>query len=282
VNQSSYTEITEEAQRPPSEDAASPNSSSRITATSVRSVTKSDLIAFEDRIRAHWEAGNLPCLLHLCGGNEAQLLEVFADIRPDDWVFSTHRNHYHALLKGIPAEKLEADILAGRSMFTFSREHNFYSSAILAGTCCIAAGVAHDIAEKHPIDLDDYWCEPAHSLPESRVPLSHQTRPFPWVWCFIGDGAMENGHFAEAIQWAAWNRLPLTFILEDNDRQVDTNKRTRRGYYSDDWRHQVVWPSAHFRSYSYVPTYPHAGSGCKTKIEFKPEAIERLKNQTQA
>jgi TPP-dependent pyruvate/acetoin dehydrogenase alpha subunit len=237
--------------------------------------TKESLIAFEDRIKAHWEAGNLPCLLHLCGGNEDQLIALAKDWKPGDWIYSTHRNHYHALLAGIPEADLEQSILDGRSMFTFSRKHNFYSSAILASTCCIAAGTAHAIAAGNREALADYWREPLRS--SGRPQHTHATRPFPWVWCFLGDGAFEEGHFAEAIQWAAWQRLPVTFILEDNDRQVDTTKRERRGHFSDDWMHQVVWPSSHLRTYHYVPTYPHAGSGCKFQINFKPEAIERLK-----
>ncbi len=237
--------------------------------------TKESLIAFEDRIRAHWEAGNLPCLLHLCGGNEEQLISIFRDIRPGDWVFSTHRNHYHALLCGMPEAELEQAILAGRSMFSFRRAHmqpgfdeqkdlmwdgaNLYSSAILAGTCGIAAGVA-------------WACRPMFH-PAAQLA--------PKVWCFLGDGAEEEGHFYEAALFVEAHDLPCTFIIEDNQRQVDTDKVTRRGVNMSD-RH--AWrPLDHFRCvkrYHYTPTYPHAGSGCKFQITFKPEAIERLKSQT--
>ena len=90
-------------------------------------------------------ARRLPSILHLSGGNESQLLQLFESIGPADWVFSTHRNHYHALLKGIPPEVLETEILEGRSMFIFDRERRFYTSSILAGTCALAAGVAWQI-----------------------------------------------------------------------------------------------------------------------------------------
>jgi hypothetical protein len=58
-----------------------------------------DLIEFEKKIAALWAAGELPFLTHLAGGNEAQLINIFNDIGPDDWVFASHRCHYHALLK---------------------------------------------------------------------------------------------------------------------------------------------------------------------------------------
>lgn len=239
--------------------------------------TRESLIAFEDRIKAHWEAGNLPCLLHLCGGNEEQLISIFNDIRPGDWVFSTHRNHYHALLAGMPADELEAAILDGRSMFAFRRAQmqpgfdperagmwdgaNLYSSAILAGTCAIAAGVAWTC----------FW---------ARHPKAHLA---PKVWCFLGDGAEEEGHFYEAALFVEAHNLPCTFIIEDNQRQVDTDKVTRRGINLKGlhpWR-----PLDHFkcvRRYYYTPTYPHAGSRAKPgTIRFQPEAIERMRQATQ-
>jgi pyruvate dehydrogenase E1 component alpha subunit len=223
-------------------------------------MTSSDLIAFESRIVSHFAAGQLPCLIHLSGGNEAQLLELFSRVRPQDWVFSTHRNHYHALLKGIPADHLESEILAGRSMFIYSREHNFLTSSILAGTCCIAAGVAWDIAA-------------------SALTLG----PRPHVWCFLGDGAEEEGHYYEAALFAEANALPITFIIEDNQRQVDTPKHHRRGAYPTPSA-RAHEPLDHFgcvERYYYIPTYPHGGAGLPAgSVTFDPAAIDRLKSQT--
>ena len=232
-------------------------------------VTAADLIAFESDIRAEWEAGNLPCLLHLCGGNEERLIEIFGAVRPGDWIFSTHRNHYHALLAGIPATRVKAEIMAGRSMFMFSREHNFYSSAILAGTCAIAAGVAWTIKENSRRDAKTQSSDLRASAPLRE----------PHVWCFLGDGAEEEGHFYEAALFVEANDLPCTFIIEDNGRQVDTPKSDRRGLF-----HSTHAPLDHFHCigrYHYEPTYPHAGSGAKPgTITFQPAAIERLKAQS--
>jgi TPP-dependent pyruvate/acetoin dehydrogenase alpha subunit len=216
--------------------------------------TKDSLVAFESGIRQLWEDGELRMLIHLCGGNEDELIQIFNHVQEGDWVFSTHRNHYHALLAGIPAEQLEARIKAGGSMFVYSSAHNFACSAILAGNCAMAVGVA--LAIKANVDRG--------------VHAKH-------VWCFVGDGAEEEGHFYEAVCYATGHNLPITFIVEDNDRQVDTDKRTRRGpgpgffqsisglplsYLGHLGSHKVL-------HYQYRPTYPHAGSGCKHKIEFK-------------
>jgi len=208
-------------------------------------VTKEQLIEFENRIKGLWEAGDLPFLIHLCGGNEDQLIEIFKEVREGDWIFSSHRNHYHALLSGVAPDKLEQLIRTGNSMFVFDRERNFVTSSILAGTCAIASGVA--------------W------------QLKQQGSPNR-VWCFLGDGAEEEGHFYEAAMFVAGHDLPCTFVLEDNNRQVDTDKPTRRG--SQLSNPLDVLPC--IRRYHYTPTYPHAGSGCKTQITFNPVIIKQF------
>lgn len=211
--------------------------------------TAAELIAFENRIRDHFAAGELPCLVHLSGGNEEQLIEIFREIRPGDYVFSGHRSHYHALLKGIPAWRVENDILTGKSMFIFSREHRFFTSSILGGCCGIAAGVAAEIKRG-----------------------GHTER----IWCFLGDGACDEGAFWEALNFVEGQNLPCTFVIEDNDRQVDTDKATRRGSDIVDW---VLGNYGCVRRYTYTPTYPHGGAGLPPgSVTFKPEAIARLSN----
>ncbi len=65
---------------------------------------KAGLIQFERKMADHWEAGKVRGPIHLSGGNEDELIEIFKYIKPTDWVFSTWRSHYHALLHGVPSE----------------------------------------------------------------------------------------------------------------------------------------------------------------------------------
>lgn len=199
--------------------------------------TKESLIEFEDLVKDEWEEGYLPSLIHLCGGNEEQLLGIFSEIRPQDWVFASHRAHYHALLKGISVYEVMDFIRDDRSMFIFDKERRFYQSAILAGNCGIAVGVAMAIKESG---------EDAH------------------VHCFLGDGAEENGHFYEAVLYASGHDLPVTFHIEDNRIQVDTPQLVRRGM-----ERGLLDREPCVKRYHYTPTYPHAGSGCAHKIEFQ-------------
>lgn len=202
--------------------------------------TAESLIVFEEDVKRSWEAGDLPYLLHLGGGNEKQLIEIFDEAQEGDWFFVSHRNHLHSLLAGISSDQVCENIRNGGSMFSYSRKHRVFSSAILAGNCGIAVGVA--------------------------IALKAQKSPNQ-VWCFLGDGAEENGHFYEAVLFASGHDLPINFVIEDNAIQVDTPKLLRRGM----WR-GLLDAEPCVRRYHYVPHWPHAGSGCTTKIVFKEKS----------
>ena len=80
-----------------------------------------------------WENGKIKAPVHLSHGNEDELIEVFSHIDTDDYVFSTWRSHYHALLHGLTPEWIENKILQGKSISLCNLDHNFYSSAIVTG-----------------------------------------------------------------------------------------------------------------------------------------------------
>lgn len=188
-------------------------------------MTKQELIDFESRIADLYRQGELPFLFHLSGGNEDQLIEIFKEIKEGDYVLSTHRNHYHALLHGIPPNELEEKIKNGRSMFVFDRKRNFFTSAIIGGTPAIAAGIALALKRKG----------------------SKQK-----VWCFVGDGIEDTGHLWEAARYVDGHDLPCTFVIEDNNRSVETSKQERWGRATD-----PIWQRC-VRKYKYEITYPHA------------------------
>ena len=208
--------------------------------------TAETLIAFEKRIVGLFAAGELPFLVHLSGGNEAQLLSIFQAVRAGDWIFSGHRSHYHYLLAGGSEERLEQFIRDGRSMFVFDKALNFVTSSVLAGTCCPAAGVALALKQ---------------SGSKARV------------WCFLGDGAEDNGHFCEAVRFAEGHDLPVTFVVEDNNRQVDSSFRER-------WATERRWQwdnSPKVRRYHYNATFPHGGAGLPPgSVKFKPEIVAQF------
>lgn len=187
-------------------------------------LSKSELIAFEEDIAAAIQRGEVRGPVHLSFGNEDQLLDIFGGIREEDWVFSTHRNHFHALLKGVPREWLKKEIVAGFSMTISNPDYRFYASAIVGDIVSIAVGAALGIKLK-----------------------SGAAR----VWCFVGDMFAEMGAFDEAVKYAERHNLPITFVVEDNGVSVVTP--TRETWGTSPRFSKVV-------CYSYRNTrYPHAG-----------------------
>jgi pyruvate dehydrogenase E1 component alpha subunit len=162
----------------------------------------------------------------LSGGNEKPLIEIFKRISENDWVFSTWRSHYHALLKGVSPDWLETEILEGRSITIVNKDEKFYSSAIVGGIIPVAVGVAMSNKLK---DIDET------------------------VWCFIGDMTFETGTFMENYKYAKNFNLPIKFIVEDN--KVSTNTPTietwgKKSEIPDD----IIW-------YEYDKVWPHYGTG---------------------
>jgi pyruvate dehydrogenase E1 component alpha subunit len=188
--------------------------------------TKNDLIRFEELIVSHWEDAKIHGPVHLSNGNEDPLIEIFRRISTKDWVFSTWRSHYHALLKGIDPPWIEKQILAGKSITLCNPDQKFYSSAIVSSTLSIALGVAEGI----------------------KINNSDEK-----VWCFIGDMSFETGAFYEAHKYARNFNLPLYFIVEDNG--VSTYTPTEATWkIKRDIPNDVIY-------YSYKSKYPHYGTG---------------------
>jgi TPP-dependent pyruvate/acetoin dehydrogenase alpha subunit len=188
---------------------------------------KAGLVQFERKMADHWEAGKVRGPIHLSGGNEEELIEIFKYIKKSDWVFSTWRSHYHALLKGVPSEWLEEEILAGRSITIVNQEERFYSSAIVGAIIPIATGVA--LANKKEGKSDK-------------------------VWCFVGDMAFETGGFYEMHKYAQRYDLPIRFVVEDNG--VSTNTPTEETWngIKREVPKDVIW-------YDYKKEWPHYGTG---------------------
>lgn len=188
-------------------------------------ITKEDLISFENEIKEIYLAGKIKAPVHLCGGNENQLIEIFKNIKQQDWVFSTHRSHYHALLKGISREEVKKEILEKRSMHINKKEYNFFTSAIVGGILPIALGTAMGAKLK--------------GLEEN-------------VWAFVGDMAAEMGVFDECTKYATRNNLPITFVVEDNGLSVNTP--TQKVWGEENSKEKII-------RYDYERIYPHHGCG---------------------
>jgi pyruvate dehydrogenase E1 component alpha subunit len=196
--------------------------------------TPQALIAFEDLVCEAWRNKEIKSPVHLYSGNEEKMIEIFEGIRPQDWVFCSWRSHYQCLLKGVEPDRLLQDIKDGRSISLNYPEYRIFSSAIVTGVIPIANGKAFDIKRK---GLDEH------------------------VFCFVGDMTSETGCFDENWKYSVHHYLPITWIVEDNEKSVCTYTKTV-------WNNNI--PSYRYKAgvkyYTYESKYPHAGTG--ERIQF--------------
>jgi TPP-dependent pyruvate/acetoin dehydrogenase alpha subunit len=188
-------------------------------------MTPSELIAFENDIAKEFEAGHIKSPVHLAGGNENQLIDIFRDIDPDDWVLCSWRSHYHALLHGVPADVVRDAVLRGRSIALCFPSYRVLSSAIVGGICPIAVGLAWAIKKK---------------------------KAKRRVHCFVGDMTSRTGLYHECWQYCMGHDLPVHWIIEDNHKSVCTNT-------AEVWGLPKGFPNV--ERYEYKMTKPHVGTG---------------------
>jgi len=154
---------------------------------------------FEDRVHADVIADRFEGYVHCYAGEEAVGVGVIAQLRPDDWLTSTYRNHGHAIARGVPLEAIAGELLGratgvdggkGGSMHVADQNLGMIGGmGIVAAGLPIAAGAA--FAAKY--------------RGEDRVAIA-----------FFGDGAVHQGAFHEALEFASLFGLPVVFVCENN------------------------------------------------------------------
>ena len=199
-------------------------------------MTANDLTNFETEIANLFNAAKIRAPVHLYYGNEAQMIEIFREVRPEDWVCCSWRSHYQCLLKGVPPKKVREEILAGRSISLCFPEYRVVSSAIVGGVLPISVGIALGLKRRG---------ETAR------------------VHCFMGDMTSETGIAHECIKYSLNHALPIRFIVEDNGKSVCTDTR-------ETWNQPALTceqsPHPLVVHYKYQTKYPHAGAGVRVQF----------------
>ena len=200
-------------------------------------MNKKDLILFEEEIATLFNSGKIRAPVHLYKGNEEKIINVFENIRKNDWVFCSWRSHYQCLLKGVPVKEVKKEILAGRSISLCFPKYKIFSSALVGGVLPIAVGTAMSIKYKKEKDYK--------------------------VYCFMGEMTAETGIAYESIKYSRNFKLPIHFIVEDNEKSVCTDTR-------EVWNQKKLSfekkNDEYITYYKYKNTYPHAGAGVRVQF----------------
>ena len=163
---------------------------------------------FEERAGEMYARAKVGGFLHLSIGEEATIVGSARALRESDYLISTYRSHGHALVRGTPPENVMAELFGrvdgcshgrGGSMHMFDLARRFMGGyGIVGGNLPIAAGIAL---------AGDY-------LGSDDVTL-----------CTFGDGASNQGTFGETLNLAALWKLPVVFMVTNNQFGMGTALR---------------------------------------------------------
>jgi pyruvate dehydrogenase E1 component alpha subunit len=163
---------------------------------------------FEERVKRTFveHPGVIRGHTHLGDGAEASIIGALATRNPGDPVMPSYRCHGYPLVLGTPSKKIMAELYGRRDGIC----NGFGGSMHLAdpvrdfpgATGIIGAGIAH----------------------AAGVALTAQVKKTTQVvYSFFGDGASKQGAFHETLNIAAVWKLPVVFILENNEYQAYTH-----------------------------------------------------------
>ncbi len=154
---------------------------------------------FEEKAAEMYALGKIAGFCHLYIGQEAVAVGAQAACRGDDYMITAYRDHGHALVRGMPAREVMAELFGkatgcakgkGGSMHLFDAQRRFMGGyAIVGGHIPIATGIG--------------------------FALKYQKRE-EVVLCFFGEGAVPSGAFHESLNIAALWRLPVIYLCENN------------------------------------------------------------------
>ncbi len=162
---------------------------------------------FEQTSLKHYLNGSIGGFLHLYIGQESVAVGSISLLGDDDHVITAYRDHGHALAVGMGMDECMAEVFGkatgcskgkGGSMHYFAPDKNYWGGhGIVGGQTPLGAGLAYAVK---------YQGKKGCCL------------------CYLGDGAINQGAFHEALNLAALWDLPVIYIIENNGYSMGTSQ----------------------------------------------------------
>ncbi len=205
----------------------------------------------EEEIGKIYPTDKIKSPVHLSIGQEAISVGVCEALRPDDVVFGTYRGHAMYMAKGGNLNAMVAEMYGKETGCTSGKGGSMHlvdpdagvmgTSAVVGTTIANAAGTAYAL----------------------KLKKSDQV-----VVSFFGDGASEEGVFAETLNFAALKQLPIIFVCENNGYAIHTSQCKRQGR-----------PEIAARAEAYgIPSTVIEGNDCLKLYDATTSAVESIRS----
>jgi acetoin:2,6-dichlorophenolindophenol oxidoreductase subunit alpha len=154
---------------------------------------------FETMAGEFFADGKIPGFIHLSIGQEASAVGVCSCLRADDYLTTTHRGHGHMIAKGADLKKMAAELFGKKTGYCKGKGGSMhiadFSIGILGANGVVAGGL--------PIIGGAGFSIKMRKTDQVAV-------------CFFGDGASNRGPVHEVMNLAAVWKLPIIFVIENN------------------------------------------------------------------
>ena len=191
-------------------------------------------------------AGKIPGEMHLSAGQEPSAAWMSVLLRDDDFVYGTHRPHHTAISKGVDLNRMTAEIMGkhgglskgkGGHMHIFDTKVNFACAGIVGSSFPPALGAA--LASK--LDGNDSIAV-----------------------AYGGDGSLNQGMFLESLNLASLWKLPVIFVIENNDWAISVETKDSTPLENDAIRAKGFGlPGVHIKDNDPVKMYEAAEKAVK-------------------
>ena len=161
---------------------------------------------FEESAGKLYGMGLIAGFCHLYNGQEAVVVGIQSKMTEEDAVITAYRDHGHMLACGMDPRGVMAELTGrkdgyskgkGGSMHMFSREKNFFGGHGIVGAQ-VPLGTGLAFAQK-------YRKTPGLSV------------------AYMGDGAANQGQVYEAFNMASLWKLPVVYVVENNQYAMGTS-----------------------------------------------------------
>ncbi|HUB70242.1 MAG TPA: thiamine pyrophosphate-dependent dehydrogenase E1 component subunit alpha [Acidimicrobiales bacterium] len=160
---------------------------------------------FEEEVRRLVNANEIAGVAHEYIGQEAVAAGLCAALSGDDILTSTHRGHGHLLARGADVSAMMAELFGRSTGLNRGRGGSMhiadFSLGIYGANGIVAAGA--------PIAVGAAWARRQLYPDKNAVAVT-----------FFGDGGINQGVLAEAMNMAAIWDLPVIFVCENNQYAV--------------------------------------------------------------
>jgi len=155
--------------------------------------------AFEEQAEKSYMAGKIHGTMHLSIGQEASAVGSVANLKPDDYILSTHRGHGHCIAKGADLNLMMAEFYGKSNGYCRGRGGSMHIADVASGNLgangVVGGGIPMAVGVGIGLKMQN----------EGKILIS-----------FFGDGAASTGAFHESMSLSVIYQVPVVYVCENN------------------------------------------------------------------